>query len=202
METTNIKDYEDCIGKQVKGFKFDSRHTCSYASQMDNYIGVVGTIIDCSPDHNIFGVEFVRGDFWYYPADLVIKQLEQKEELVEMMEKDEEARIYDDSEGFDTEPNSFECASCEREKPVSERTDNRPNVCNECLDEEEDVVNNPSHYTDGKIEVIDFIEDKKLGFHLANAVKYISRAGKKDPSKTKQDIDKAIWYLERFKTTF
>ena len=31
-------------------------------------------------------------------------------------------------------------------------------------------VNHPAHYTDGKIEVIDFIEDKKLGFHLGNAV--------------------------------
>lgn len=59
-------------------------------------------------------------------------------------------------------------------------------------------VNHPSHYTDGKIEVIDYIEDKKLGFHLGNAVKYISRAGKKDISKTREDIEKAIWYLERY----
>lgn len=42
-----------------------------------------------------------------------------------------------------------------------------------------DSVNHPSHYNDGKIEVIDFIEDKGLGFCLGNAVKYISRAGKK-----------------------
>lgn len=61
-----------------------------------------------------------------------------------------------------------------------------------------DQVNYPSHYTDGNIEVIDFIEDKKLGFHLGNAVKYIVRAGKKDSSKTKDDIKKAIWYLERY----
>ena len=43
-----------------------------------------------------------------------------------------------------------------------------------------DNVNHPSHYTDGKIEVIDFIEDKKLNFHRGNAVKYIARAGRKD----------------------
>lgn len=60
-----------------------------------------------------------------------------------------------------------------------------------------DEVNHPSHYTDGKIEVIDFIEDKNLGFRLGNAVKYISRAGKKDKSKTVQDLEKAKWYLER-----
>jgi hypothetical protein len=58
-------------------------------------------------------------------------------------------------------------------------------------------VNNPSHYTDGKIETIDFIEDKKLGFNLGNAVKYISRAGKKDPSKHIEDLEKAQWYLSR-----
>ena len=60
-----------------------------------------------------------------------------------------------------------------------------------------DNVNHPSHYTFGKIEVIDFIEDKKLGFHLGNAVKYISRAGRKDPAKTVEDLRKAAWYLNR-----
>ncbi len=60
-----------------------------------------------------------------------------------------------------------------------------------------DVVNHPSHYTDGKIEVIDFIEEKKLNFHRGNAVKYISRAGKKDPTKEIEDLKKAVWYLDR-----
>ena len=60
-----------------------------------------------------------------------------------------------------------------------------------------DPVNRPSHYTDGKIEVIDFIEDKKLGFCLGNAIKYIARAGKKDPTKEVEDLNKAKWYVER-----
>lgn len=60
-----------------------------------------------------------------------------------------------------------------------------------------DPVNRPAHYTDGKIEVIDFIEDKKLGFCLGNAVKYIARAGKKDPTKEVEDLKKARWYVER-----
>lgn len=60
-----------------------------------------------------------------------------------------------------------------------------------------DAVNHPSHYTDGKIEVIEYIEDKKLGYHLGNAVKYISRAGKKDPAKTIEDLKKAMWYINR-----
>lgn len=62
---------------------------------------------------------------------------------------------------------------------------------------ENDNVNHPSHYADGKIEVIDFIEDKKLGFNLGNTVKYISRAGKKNPDKYVEDLQKAAWYLNR-----
>jgi len=60
-----------------------------------------------------------------------------------------------------------------------------------------DTVNHPSHYTDGNIEVIDFIEDKGFGYCLGNAIKYISRAGKKDPSKEIEDLQKAIWYINR-----
>lgn len=67
-------------------------------------------------------------------------------------------------------------------------------VCPQC---ESDPVNRPAHYTDGKIEVIDFIEDKKLGFCLGNAIKYIARAGKKDPTKEVEDLNKAKWYIER-----
>lgn len=58
-----------------------------------------------------------------------------------------------------------------------------------------DPVNHPAHYTDGQIEVIDFIDDKQLSYCLGNAVKYISRAGKKDSTKTIEDLQKAVWYL-------
>lgn len=65
------------------------------------------------------------------------------------------------------------------------------------MENNNDPVNRPAHYTDGKIEVIDFIEDKGLGFCLGNSVKYISRAGKKDPAKEIEDLKKARWYLDR-----
>ena len=61
-----------------------------------------------------------------------------------------------------------------------------------------EAVNYPAHYTSGKIEVIDFIEDQKLGYHLGSALKYICRAGKKDPAKMVEDLRKAVWYLERY----
>ena len=67
------------------------------------------------------------------------------------------------------------------------------------IPEEKDNVNHPSHYTDGKYECIDYMES--AGYtndgYLFNAVKYISRAGKKDPSKFDEDLDKAVWYLKR-----
>lgn len=60
-----------------------------------------------------------------------------------------------------------------------------------------DPVNNPDHYTDGGIETIDYIEAKGLGYHLGNAVKYISRAGKKGTNQGLEDLRKAQWYLAR-----
>ena len=58
-----------------------------------------------------------------------------------------------------------------------------------------DSVNHPSHYNKGKIEVADFISDQKLNFDRGNAVKYVCRAGSKDPEKEIQDLEKAIWYI-------
>ena len=59
------------------------------------------------------------------------------------------------------------------------------------------TVNHPSHYNSGKIEVIEAIEDWGLNFHRGNAVKYIARAGKKDPAKEIEDLEKAVWYAKR-----
>jgi hypothetical protein len=61
-----------------------------------------------------------------------------------------------------------------------------------------DEVNHPQHYNTGEIEVIDAIEDWGLGFHLGNAVKYIARAGKKNPDKEVEDLRKALWYITRY----
>ena len=58
------------------------------------------------------------------------------------------------------------------------------------------VNKSPSHYTRGAIEVWDFIRDQDLNYHLGNAIKYICRAGFKNPAKKTQDIKKAIHYLE------
>ena len=58
-----------------------------------------------------------------------------------------------------------------------------------------DPVNHPAHYKVGGIETIDFIEAKSLGYHLGNAVKYITRADHK--GNRLQDLQKAKWYIDR-----
>lgn len=61
-----------------------------------------------------------------------------------------------------------------------------------------DPVSHPAHYTFGRIEVIDAINEWQLDFDRGNAIKYIVRAGRKDPTKTVEDIHKAIFYLEDY----
>ena len=87
---------------------------------------------------------------------------------------------------------SAPCANEPENSPADKRVDLQSVSEKVC-----DNVNHPSHYTSGQIEVIDFIEDKDLGFHLGNAVKYISRAGRKNPDKTVEDLRKAVWYINR-----
>lgn len=68
-------------------------------------------------------------------------------------------------------------------------TDIKPNCISNAID-------HPSHYNRGKIEVIDFIEDQGLSFHLGNVIKYITRAGSKGDKL--EDLKKARWYLDRY----
>ncbi len=59
-----------------------------------------------------------------------------------------------------------------------------------------DPVEHPAHYTMGQIEVIAFIEDQALPYHLGNVVKYVCRAAHKGAEL--EDLKKARWYLERY----
>lgn len=64
---------------------------------------------------------------------------------------------------------------------------------------EEELIYGPEHYQ-GKVEAIDYIEDKLSteeykGFLKGSILKYLSRMGRKGPAAT--DAKKARWYLER-----
>ena len=62
----------------------------------------------------------------------------------------------------------------------------------------DNTVDHPDYYggEDNPYEAIKVIEAWGLGFSLGNAVKYIIRAGKKDPTKEIEDLKKARWYLD------
>jgi len=64
---------------------------------------------------------------------------------------------------------------------------------------QEDLVNHPSHYTDGGIECIEAIEaqlslEEYRGFLKGNCAKYIWREKHKGG---KESLKKARWYLDR-----
>lgn len=54
---------------------------------------------------------------------------------------------------------------------------------------------NPAHYKVGGAEVVDIVE--RLPYNRGAAVKYLVRAGKKDPTKHAEDLRKALWYTQR-----
>jgi|TARA_B110000503_G_C7012230_1_gene356199 hypothetical protein len=62
-----------------------------------------------------------------------------------------------------------------------------------------EMINNPIHYggKENVYETIKVIDNWELDFLLGNTIKYISRAGKKDPTKKLEDLKKALFYLER-----
>jgi Protein of unknwon function (DUF3310) len=63
---------------------------------------------------------------------------------------------------------------------------------------EKAAAHHPSHYGgDVVYEVIKIVEARKLDFNLGNAFKYLARAGRKDPAKEREDLVKALFYLER-----
>lgn len=96
---------------------------------------------------------------------------------------------------------SVQCIYCHGETlpGVHFVTPNGP-VCRQCYlapdpRQPPNPIDHPPHYTFGKHEVIDIIEDWQLNFHLGNAVKYIARAGRKGDAL--EDLRKAAWYLDR-----
>lgn len=56
-----------------------------------------------------------------------------------------------------------------------------------------DPVSHPAHYTQGNIEVIDFITDQKMNYLEGNIIKYVSRYKFKNGI---EDLRKARFYLD------
>lgn len=84
------------------------------------------------------------------------------------------------------------CPSCRRGMG---RANGGPWYCLACESESADLVNHPAHYTTGKIEVLDFIQDQKFGYLDGQCVKYLARYRFK--GKPLEDLRKAAFYLDR-----
>jgi hypothetical protein len=72
------------------------------------------------------------------------------------------------------------------------------------MEKEQDMVNNPPHYTKGGMETIDIMEAKSTpeefkGHLKLTALKYLTRAGHKDDEL--QDAKKTQWYVNRWVKT-
>lgn len=152
-----------------------------YGGKKDGFLCDETTFFDnCDQDYNTGGFYASRADEALYQGEDENYKHKSEQEFIQLMEFDQEL--------------------------IDEAIDNLES--NHILDRANEsaesylAVHSPKHYTDGKIEVIDFIEDKGLGFHLGNCVKYVARAGKKDPNKTKEDLNKAIWYIKRYIDTY
>ena len=67
--------------------------------------------------------------------------------------------------------------------------------CNKPKETMHDPVTNPAHYTRNGVELIDVIDS--LPYCRGAAIKYIYRAGAKDPAKEIEDLRKAAWMIDR-----
>ena len=69
------------------------------------------------------------------------------------------------------------------------------------IEDDEDIINHPNHYTNGGMECIDemlliFGEETVAHFCLCNAWKYRYRALTKNGQ---EDIEKSHWYINKYK---
>lgn len=98
-----------------------------------------------------------------------------------------------DGEGFDLYPSASNSKTEDIEKvaPANRITDGPSDVIRK------DAIR-PEHYGGeaNPFEPIKIIQHYNMGFELGNTIKYVLRAGKKDPSKYIEDLKKAIQYIQ------
>ena len=126
--------------------------------------------------------------YWLYGASIISESLNQIHKVIK------EDNLGEDIEDIRIKPEPI---------PSKEITSADFSFLSDENEPEEDVVNHPKHYKLAKgIEAIDLMEMTSTApefvGHLRNtALKYIIRAGYKDPSKYVQDLDKAKWYITK-----
>ena len=92
-------------------------------------------------------------------------------------------------------PHSYEATTITCYMPVPIPIEASPPIPPANEPPKHDIVKNQAHYTEGrKYEPANVIADWGSTWAIGNAIKYLSRAGRKDDAV--QDLKKAIWYIE------
>jgi hypothetical protein len=101
-----------------------------------------------------------------------------------------------------TQPQATKAIETQQTSPTQQQTQSPPRPQFTPVRREQgnrkEMVHHPDHYggKENPYEVIKVIRAWNLSFSLGNTVKYIARAGRKDPSKRIEDLHKAMWYLQ------
>lgn len=131
------------------------------------------------------------GEYLLYPVEKIERITGDHGSRMKAYTVGEPYAIYDDLKyDYELEGNSIVIKELDS-------TETRENRCIEFV-ENLDSVSHPPHYANGwsnGAEVIDLTEH--LSFCAGNVVKYTCRAGRKDPDKHVEDLEKARWYLDR-----
>src|SRR5690606_32999428 len=138
-----------------------------------------------------------------YEVALLDDEVESDDEMLVYVVEDQLESVEPETEGascgFCVALDGGACVDCEGYKHMAaERTDEDRayDAAARARSVENDPVNHPGHYNRGKIEVIDFITDQGFNYARGNAVKYISRAGYKNPDTEIEDLEKARFYID------
>ena len=114
----------------------------------------------------------------------------------------EDCSKSEDEQNADLEKGLVDLSNALKHRPVSyERIFNTTHehwnrlLAESLFDKPHDPVGNPSHYTKGGIQPIDYIESWGMDFRDANVIKYVTRAPHK--GNELQDLKKARWYIDR-----
>jgi hypothetical protein len=135
----------------------------------------VGTVVSVTEDDALVAFENTKPEFWHNKKNL--KKYDNWEHDMNQVQQEIDSRVV----GYDI--------------PIADLSYDPPT-----FSEENDAVNNPDHYNNGKVECIDYLKDNLpweayTGYLEGNCKKYLHRFRYK--KKPLEDLKKARWYLER-----
>lgn len=173
------------FGRHINNTDCELSSLSDRVSNLDSKLAVTAKIVEAVKDKACI-VDTINGTISGYDYAIMSDKINELESKLEKLNPVEPIKPCENMENptstyYDNELKYFTTPGCAK-------------------GEIHDSVNHPSHYTDGKYECIDFIEEYGMVTHIGNAIKYISRNGKKDTSKFAEDLNKAFWYLHRYNT--